>query len=146
MIERLEELTEQGNFRAKVEAVIINANTGRGMQLKIADALRTPERQAEKVKKGFSKTMRSKHLAGSDGLARAADIVDARYGWDAPKDVWVLIGRLALTQGLGWGGLWGLPFVMRSKFEDFLLDRSVPFDPKKWAGKLGWDVAHLEKR
>jgi len=40
----------------------------------LLDGLRTPERQAELVRTGASKTLQSKHLPGSDGLARAVDL------------------------------------------------------------------------
>jgi len=145
MLARIEELTEAGNFRAKVAAIVEGGN-GHGYRLFVHNALRTKEEQEALVAKGYSKTMRSKHLAGADGLARAADVVDARYLWGAPKHVWVMVGRLALTYGCEWGGLWGLPYAMRRKFEAFLLDRSVPFDPKAWRGKIGWDPAHVEVR
>jgi len=141
----LEQLTTQNNFRAKIESIIASGNA-HGYRLILHNALRTKEHQAALVKKGHSKTMNSKHLPGPDGKARAADVVDARYLWGAPRHVWVMIGRLALTQGCKWGGLWGLPFAMRRKFEAYLLDRSKPFDPKEWRGKIGWDPAHIETR
>lgn len=51
-----------------------------GFQPKIAEGLRTPAQQAEKVRLGYSKTMNSNHLHGG-----AVDIIDARYGWDTKK-------------------------------------------------------------
>ena len=139
------QITETGNFRNKIRAVLDIANA-RGYRLIVHNALRTAEQQKELVAKGRSKTMNSKHLPGKDGLARAADVVDARYLWGAPRHVWVMIGRLALTQGCEWGGLWGLPRKMRLEFQRFLLDRSRPFDPKEWRGKIGWDPAHIETK
>ncbi len=141
----LDEVTDRGHFRAKVEAIIRNGRA-LGFSLIVQNALRTVEQQRTLVDRGYSRTMRSKHLGGSDGKARAVDIVDAESGWDAPTHVWVMIGRLALTQGCDWGGLWGLPQKMRHKFEVFLLDRSVPFDPTAWKGKIGWDPAHVQAR
>ena len=145
MPDHYSELTQVGNFRGKVESVVEIGN-GHGYRLIVHNALRTKEQQKALVAKGFSKTMRSKHLPGSDGLARAADVVDARYLWGPPKHVWVMIGRLAMVKGLGWGGLWGLPLKMRHEFEAFLLDRSKQFDPKDWRGKIGWDPAHIEQK
>lgn len=143
MTDLTNETTERGNFRAKVRAIVENGNA-HGLRLYVHNALRTKEEQKALVQKGHSKTMNSKHLPGSDGLARAVDVVDARYLWGAPRHVWVMIGRLALTQGCNWGGLWGLPLAMRRKFEAYLLDRSKPFDAKEWRGKIGWDPAHIE--
>ena len=145
MSDRLGELTDRGNFRAKVEAIVRNGR-GRGYRLTVHNALRSIEQQKVLVAKGYSKTMRSMHLPGPDGLARAADVVDARFMWGAPKHVWVMIGRLALTQGCDWGGLWGLPLGMRAKFRAFLLDRGRPFDPNEWRGKVGWDPAHVQAK
>lgn len=141
-----DEITERGNFRQKV-CMIVSHGRGHGYKLKVHNALRSVAEQKVKVADGVSKTKNSKHLAGRDGLARAADVIDERWGWkETPLHVWVMIGRLALTQGCEWGGLWGLPFSMRQKFEEFLLDRSKPFDPKAWDGKIGWDPAHVEMR
>ena len=145
MQDRLLEITERGNFRNKVREIIDTANA-RGYSLTVHNALRTVAQQRELVAHGFSKTMRSMHLPGGDGLARAADVVDSRFLWGAPRYVWVMIGRLALTQGCDWGGLWGLPLVMRKQFERYLLDRSRPFDPKEWRGKIGWDPAHVQMK
>jgi hypothetical protein len=145
MSDKTNELTEKANFRAKVRAILANGEA-HGYRLFVHNALRTSEQQKELVKKGHSKTLRSKHLAGSDGLARAADVVDKRYLWGPPRHVWVMIGRLALTQGCEWGGLWGLPRGVRKKFEAFLRDRSRPFDPKAWRGAIGWDPAHIETK
>jgi hypothetical protein len=144
-MDRTNELTNRNNFREKVKAIVANGNA-LGYPLFVHNALRTAEQQREKVAQGFSKTVRSKHLPGPDGLSRAADVVDKRYLWGAPRHVWVMIGRLALTQGCEWGGLWGLPPAMRRKLRDHLLDRSKPFDPRAWRGKIGWDPAHIETK
>lgn len=139
-------LTDEGNFRRKVAAIIRDAK-GHGYDLTVFSSLRTIEEQRQLVKKGYSKTLRSNHLPGKDGLSRAADIADRKLAWQCPKATWVMIGRLALTKGLGWGGLWGLPKATRKKLEAFLtaeLPEGVEFDPGKWTGPLGWDTAHVE--
>ena len=145
MPDRLAEITTRGNFREKIQAIVQSGNS-HGYRLTVHNALRTREQQAALVAKGFSKTNNSRHLPGPDGLARAADVVDARFMWGAPRHVWVMVGRLALTQGCKWGGLYGLPRSMRKQLEAFLLDRSRPFDPKAWRGKIGWDPAHIEMK
>jgi hypothetical protein len=139
------QLTNAHNFRAKVDAILKNGH-GCGYPLIIHNALRSPDEQNRLVDQGFSKSKNSRHLPGRDGLARAADVVDERFMWGAPRHVWVLIGRLALTQGCKWGGLYGLPWLMRRKLAAFLLDRTTPFDPKAWRGKIGWDPAHIEMK
>lgn len=143
-LRHLGNLTNDGNFRAKVSAILRDAE-GHGYKLKIGSSLRSVEEQRKKVELGYSKTMKSKHLPGWDGLARAADIVDLHEGWDCSKDVWVMVGRLALTKGLKWGGLWGLPKNQRKKLEAFLTNTTVPFNPFNWKGQIGWDPAHVER-
>lgn len=148
MSDHLLELTTEGNFRAKVEAILASGKA-HGYPLIVHNALRTPEKQAENVKKGVSQTMRSKHLPGPDGLARAVDVIDSRYGWDCPRHVWVMIGRLCVTQGCNWGGYWNLPGDPRAALKAFLEDTLSPFDPHAWAfdgkaGPIGFDPAHLE--
>lgn len=143
-LRHLSRLTNEGNFRRKVEAVLRDAH-GHGYNLTVYSSLRTLKEQEDLVRKGYSKTMHSKHLPGRDGLAHAADIADKMVAWQAPKAVWVMIGRLALTKGLGWGGLWGLSRKTRKNLEAFLLaDYPEGFDPSKWTGPIGWDPAHCE--
>ncbi len=141
----LDEVTDRGQFRAKIEAILRNGRS-LGYTLIVNNALRSVEQQRALVARGHSRTVRSRHLGGSDGKASAVDIVDAEFGWDSPTHVWVMIGRLALTQGCDWGGLWGLPIKMRRKLEQFLIDRSVPFDPSAWKGTIGWDPAHVQTK
>lgn len=147
----LKNLTGDGRFRQKIEAVMRDA-ASHGYDIKIYESLRTKEEQAAKKKAGLSKTMRSKHLPGRDGLARAVDIADGKTAWGADRRVWLMIGRLALTKGLVWGGLWGLPRKVRRRLEAFLMDQSRPFDPLEWVtadgkpGPIGWDPAHIEAK
>ena len=145
-VQHLKNLTSDGNFRQKVAAILKDAD-GHGYRLSIGSSMRSRKEQEKKVQQGYSKTMRSKHLPGPDGLARAADIVSTRLGWNASPDYWIMVGRLALTKGLTWGGLWGLPRKMRKELEAFLTKPSTPtepFNPYEWKGKLGWDVSHVE--
>jgi len=94
-----------------------------GWQPRVASGLRTPQQQADKVRKGYSKTMRSWHVTSTIGIlpvgrdkydvvrGQAADIVDARYGWDGPAKhrdfaFWKDLGRAAKDNGCDWGGDW----------------------------------------
>ena len=58
----------------------------------------------------------------------------------------VTTGASMLVSIAAYTWIWGLPFAMRRKFEHFLLDRTTPFDPKAWSGKIGWDPAHIEMK
>lgn len=137
-------VTESGNFRGKI-AAIFNEMEGAGYFPRIVETFRTLAQQKEKVAKGYSKTLNSDHRAGPDGLARAADIADARYGWGATRAFWLTLGRCALLHDCEWGGLWGLSFLQRRKLKKFLTDRSKPWNPHLWNGPLGWDTAHVGK-
>jgi hypothetical protein len=84
---------------------------------------RTEAEQTEKVRLGYSSTMRSWHVPSTAGLLRAgrgqvqvvhgnaADIVDDRYGWDGVAAntefrFWNDLGKLAMQNGCEWGGRW----------------------------------------
>jgi hypothetical protein len=94
-----------------------------GWQPRIVSVRRTKEQQAEKVKKGYSKTMQSWHVAGTqrvlgeDGYSvsringAAADIVDNRYWWNGLAkshsfQFWKDLGATAKKHGCEWGGDW----------------------------------------
>ena len=112
---------------------------GHGWEPVIAEGLRSREQQRVKVKAGYSKTMRSKHLAGPDGLARAADIVLKHLGWKAPEKFWRMLGSSAMAHGLAWGGLFGLPKSLRET-----LIREIKSKDFDGPAKRGWDPSHLE--
>ena len=93
------------DFKAPVERVLTTLES-KGWKPRVAEGKRTAEEQAEKVRKGVSKTNDSKHLCGL-----AADIIDRRYGWEglaADKDYqfWKDLGEAAKAEGLLWGGDW----------------------------------------
>lgn len=49
-------------------------------------------------------TLRSNHMSG-----RACDFVPVRHGalwWNAPKEVWEVMGQIGEAHGLKWGGRW----------------------------------------
>lgn len=84
---------------------IIKILRAQGFQPVIWEGNRTIAEQREKVRKGYSKTMKSRHLHG-----QAVDIVDNRYRWEQGsseerKRFWNALG-LAVKQvgGLKWGG------------------------------------------
>ena len=71
-----------------------------GIPLHITSARRTPARQAELVRAGRSKTLRSKHLTGQ---AFDIDVLGFARG-DVPRWWWYQLGSLAEPLGLRWGG------------------------------------------
>ncbi len=81
-MEKLDQLTKDGNFRAKVASVIETLQVKGYKDTYIVEAMRTVAQQREKVKKGVSKTMNSYHLKrGSDNKGLAADIVPKSTMW-----------------------------------------------------------------
>lgn len=144
---KLAELTTDGNFRAKVDAVIRELQGNGFKDTRIAEACRTLEQQREKVRKRYSKTMKSKHVCALNPShqSEAADIVPQSTGWAASRAYWLTLGRCALLHGLTWGGLWGLNILQRARLKKFLTDTSKPFSPDNWGGPMGWDTAHVEK-
>lgn len=144
---KLPELTSDGNFRAKVAAVLGDLDR-LGMDAKIFEAKRTVEQQREKVRLGHSKTMNSYHLKrGSDGGSKAADIADRARAWNAPKRFWMILGASAWGHGLGWGGLFGLGAKQKKKLMAALKRLSAsdwPDHSSDYETPIGWDGAHVQ--
>ena len=74
----------------------------------ITEGLRTKERQAQLVKAGASKTMKSRHLTGH--AIDVAAMVDNEIRWDWPLYSKIAVAFKAAAQELGlvveWGGDW----------------------------------------
>lgn len=79
----------------------------------VIEGLRTIERQRELVAKGASRTLKSRHLPGKDGKARAVDIAPVLGG--QVQWAWPLYFKLApiikaaaaeLSVPIEWGGDW----------------------------------------
>lgn len=130
------------SIRDKVAAVIKDLE-GHGLEpLIAASVFRKPEEQLKLYNAGRSQVKWGFHCAmtkdGKPG-SLAADIVDAKLGWNAPGKFWLMLGSSAMAHGLGWGGLWGLPDTLRKGILKIIED-------KDWNRpvKFGWDVAHIE--
>lgn len=109
----------------------------KGWQPIVAEGRRTVEQQKEKVRLGYSKTMKSYHLTG-----KAADIVDKRFLWNKGvyHEFWLDLGAIVMelrekNPKIRWGGVWDRPF-------------SVYQHLQKTKGRPGYfiDVAHVELR
>lgn len=92
-------------FRQKVSRVL-DKMRAKGWQPRVSEGRRTIKEQREKLRRGVTKTMNSKHLCGI-----AADITDRRYGWGGRAantnfKFWTDLGAAARGEGLGWGGDW----------------------------------------
>lgn len=80
----------------------------------VLQADRTIEQQRENVKKGVSKTMKSRHLIGKDGMVYAVDIAPlgpdgaASFAWPLYHKLAPIMKKAAKQVGIPveWGGDW----------------------------------------
>lgn len=145
----LDQVTNRGRFREKVAAGLRDLEA-HGWQPKIIEAIRTPERQQYLYSIGRSRTLRSRHLPGPDGLSAAVDIIDERYGWSGPeaRRFFLYLARVMLLHGCTSGVLWLRERSARPALKAFLTEPSStadPFNPSEYEGPLGWDCAHVQK-
>ncbi|MCB1622302.1 MAG: M15 family metallopeptidase [Thiothrix sp.] len=86
-----------------------------GFRISIREADRTPEKQAEYVKKGASKTLNSRHLPDANGISHALDLEVKYPGPQSNKTDWYWVRRIngvmqQASQDTGipyeWGGDW----------------------------------------
>ena len=103
--------------------VVRRAITLTNVDFVVTEGLRTPERQAELVKAGASKTLNSRHITGH--AVDLAPIIAGQVRWDWPPfhELARAMKQAAAAEGvaLTWGGDW-------TRFKDgphFELDRKV---------------------
>jgi peptidoglycan LD-endopeptidase CwlK len=79
----------------------------------VLEGVRTLERQRQLVKQGASRTLRSRHIPGPDGLAKAVDIaplLSGKVSWDWPlyHRLAVIVKAAAAAENvpIEWGGDW----------------------------------------
>lgn len=147
--QKLMDLTTDKRFRHRVEAAIVDIER-LGEFPKIYETIRTVAQQREKVRLGYSKTMKSQHLdRGIDNLGCAADIADRVRGWNASRRFWLILGASCQARGLGWGGLFGLKRsqvkVLLQAFE-VLRAAGWPETHPAYQTPIGWDPAHVQIR
>lgn len=123
---RFSRISEQRlvNLHPELVRVLRRALSYGVIDFTITETLRTAERQRELVAKGASKTLKSKHLAGPDGKARASDCVPWPVDWDDKMRFHVLAGLVfaaAAEEGvkIRWGGQWDNEFTQSANaFQD----------------------------
>ncbi len=126
-------------------AAIIRDLEGHGWQPLIDGAVwRSPAKQAELKRKGYSKVSWSFHNATTPSGrpdALAVDITDARHGWNSPTTFWLQLAASAESHGLTTGIYWGLNHHERAD-----IHRAI--EKRTWAAYLvlGWDTAHVQPR
>src|SRR5678809_130002 len=107
-----------GTVKTRLIKLILPVLAGledKGWQPVVAQGLRSLADQQKAIDAGnssLSDPRRSKHVIGE-----AVDITDARYGWEGPASnlgyqFWKDLGQLVnKTNGLTWGGDWGLSLI-----------------------------------
>lgn len=91
---------------AQLVAVVERALELSPVDFTVIEGLRTPERQAELMKQGFTKTLKSRHIIG-----QAVDIVPLPVDWKNPEPFRKVAEAMkAAAKQLGvvitWGGDW----------------------------------------
>lgn len=144
----LNQLTNDGNFRSKVQLSLQNM-VEKAEAPRIFEAMRTVEQQREKVRLGYSKTMKSYHLKrGKDGKGLAADIADKDRGWNASKRFWFILAANCEARGMGWGGLFGLNRKQKQAVKNAIAVLRAALWPQNheaYQTPIGWDPAHVQK-
>lgn len=117
----------------------------------VYDGPRTIEEQREYVRRGTSKTMRSRHLVQKDGLGHAVDLVPwingmARWEWGAIWPIAVAMGAASKELGvkLTWGGVWDKRMDEYDCRSVEALKRAVEAYKKRHAGSDFLDGPHFE--
>ena len=107
MSRRLDDLSDR--FRPLAFELLARCVEAR-IAILIVDTLRTPQEQAENLRKGVSWTMNSKHLTG-DAIDLVPFDIYAINGadkllWRAEHPAWQVMGQIGEALGLRWGGRW----------------------------------------
>lgn len=107
-----------------------------------AQVWRSAAQQAKLKAEGKSTVSYSFHnvsTSSGDPDSLAADIVDVRWQWNAPKHYWLRLAAAAERQGLTTGIYWGLSQSKRNAIRKAIKDQN-------WSAniELGWDTAHVE--
>ena len=86
--------------------VVVRALELSPVDFTVIEGLRTPERQAELMKSGFTRTLKSRHIVG-----QAVDIVPLPVDWKNPAPFKLVAGAMKqaakeLGVKITWGGDW----------------------------------------
>jgi len=121
----------------------------------VTDGLREKEEQRQLVRRGVSRTMKSRHLMGEDGYAHAVDLVPyingkVRWEWAAIYELAEAVRKasLSLEVPIRWGGVWdrrlGNLDVVHLGLEGEVQDYSRRRRERYGGKKVFLDGAHFE--
>lgn len=117
----------------------------------VHDGVRTLEEQKEYVRRGVSKTMRSRHLEQSDGLGYAVDLVpyiNGKLRWELPAcyKIAVAMAKAAreLNLNLVWGCVWDKQMKDYDTRSSDTLEEEIHAYKRRHAGSDFLDGPHFE--
>lgn len=117
----------------------------------VYDGARTKREQEEYVRRGTSKTLRSRHLIQKDGLGHAVDLVPwingkARWEWGAIWPIALAVGKAGaeLDIHLTWGGVWDRRMDQYSCGSILALQTAVEDYKQRHPGSDFLDGPHFE--
>jgi peptidoglycan LD-endopeptidase CwlK len=106
------------DVRADLVAVTRRALQITPLDFAVFDGLRTDAEQAEYVRTGVSKTLKSRHLRQPDGFGHAVDLVpyiNGKLRWEFRPCVLIAEAMHEAATELGtpltWGAVWDLPLL-----------------------------------
>lgn len=109
-LKRLEKVHPELKRRAEI---LLARLAGQGITVEVVQGLRTPEEQDALYAQGRTKPGRivtyAKRWQSNHNYGLAVDLcpfVNGKPQWNAPQEVWKLIGKSAESLGLEWGGRW----------------------------------------
>jgi peptidoglycan L-alanyl-D-glutamate endopeptidase CwlK len=107
----LREKFESAIFHPKVRQPLADLRSdlvAKGWKPEFRTTYRTLRDQQVKYILGYSKERFGYHNVRIGGIPQslAVDVIDKRYGWNAPKKFWADVGQSAQKHGLAWGGNW----------------------------------------
>lgn len=120
------------NVHPALRGVIVETSRRMNAPFTVIEGLRTPERQAQLVARGASKTQNSLHLRQRTGYAHAADL----WPLDETTGKPLASGTKALEAVL-WDRLRAIAAVMK----EVARETGVNLE---WGGDWGWDAPHFQ--
>lgn len=117
----------------------------------VYDGARTLREQQEYVKRGVSKTLKSRHLVQKDGFGHAVDLVPwingkARWEWPTIYPIAVAMGKASaeLSIHITWGGVWDRRMDQYSYETIPAVQNALEDYKKRHAGSDFLDGPHFE--
>lgn len=125
-------LERLSTVKPELQSVVKRAIELSSVDFRVIEGIRTLERQQYLLKKGATRTLKSKHLTGD--AVDIAPIIDGQVSWDWKHFHTIALAMKQASEELGtpirWGGNW-LPLSASSPNQkgEFPLSKSFPDGP-----------------